>query len=302
MDRQDRPFSPSVSVIVPAYRAAGTIERCVRSALRQTVSPAEIIVVVDGEGDKTAKIARSMQGEAGQVRLIVIEQENRGAGAARNVAIAAAGCDLLAFLDADDEWLPEKLARSVARFSAPGMILTAHNGWVVSDGCERYLDIARRFRDAAADPIHALYRRGFISTSSVVARRDAVLAAGGFDETLRTGQDFDLWLKMLGRPNAIYEVFEDSLTRYYVSSSGITGNRLRRLDNTLTIAVRHAPRLRRYTGHWVASFVFRVVAIHAEAVVGLWKAGQRGDSIRTLLYLMPTLLRASVLARSMSEP
>jgi glycosyltransferase involved in cell wall biosynthesis len=274
-----------VSVIIPAYNAAATIRRALASVGSQTIRPRQVIVVDDGSQDETVALAREATTLLGSIDVQIIVQPNKGAGAARNRALGEARYDFVAFLDADDEWLPTKLEESLTRHAARPLQLVAHNGWVVKNGEERYLDIAGRVRAMAHDPIHGLYRRGSISTSSVVARRQSVLDAGGFDETLRTGQDFDLWLKMLGSPTAAYEVFDEPLTRYHVADTGITGNTARRLDNTLRIAVRHAPRLRRETGRFAASLWFRVLAVHVEAVTSFAQRRNYAGVLGTLVRL-----------------
>lgn len=281
----DDPTGNQVSVIVPAYNAKSTIARALESVARQTIKSLEVIVVDDGSTDGTAMEARACANLMDGVSLVVMEQSNLGAGAARNRAIGMARGTYLAFLDADDEWLPEKLERCLGRFAQNTLMLVAHNGWVVSDGRTHDLNIAIRFRAAANDLMHGLYRRGFISTSSVVVRRDAVASVGGFDETLRTGQDFDLWLKLLCKPGAAFEVLDDRLTRYHVSPHGITGNTARRLDDTLRIAERHAPRLYRHSGRFVLSLWFRIIALHAEAYAAFWRNGQRVEAMRTLFML-----------------
>lgn len=274
-----------MSVIIPAYNAAATIRRALASVAGQTVRPRQIIVVDDGSQDETVSLARETSTLLGLTDVQIITQSNKGAGAARNRALSEARYDFVAFLDADDEWLPTKLEKSLSRHAARPLRLVAHNGWVVKNGEERYLDIAGRVRVMAHDPLHGLYRRGSISTSSVVARRQCVLDAGGFDETLRTGQDFDLWLKMLGSPSAAYEVFDEPLTRYHVADTGITGNTARRLDNTLRIAVRHAPRLRRETGRFAASLWFRILAVHVEAIASFARRGNYVAVLGTLVQL-----------------
>ena len=212
----------NISVIIPAYRAAATIERALKSIEGQTLFPTEIIIVDDGSEDGTFEAAEACRTKLEGIDLKIIRQTNLGAGAARNKAIETAHCKFVAFLDADDEWLPEKLELSLARLQSGNHQLIAHNGWIQEDGKETHLDIAARFRAAGSDPFHGLYRRGFISTSSVMAKRDAVLNAGGFDESLAVGQDFDLWLKMLGKPGASFEVFDQALTRYHITPGSIT--------------------------------------------------------------------------------
>ena len=94
---------------MPAYNAERTIVRTLDSIAGQTVKPKEVIIVDDGSTDKTAENAETMRPRMNGVDLIIIRQEHKGAGAARNRALQEAGSDYVAFLDADDEWLPEKL-------------------------------------------------------------------------------------------------------------------------------------------------------------------------------------------------
>ncbi len=112
----------NISVVVPVYNRGTTIRRCLESVFGQTVSPYEIIVVDDGSTDNTASVVRSIGDE--RLRLIAMPS-NRGAQAARNVGIANARGNYIAFLDSDDEWLPEKLelqVREIAEGQEPRVI------------------------------------------------------------------------------------------------------------------------------------------------------------------------------------
>jgi glycosyltransferase involved in cell wall biosynthesis len=258
------PEFADVAVVIPAYRAAATIGRALASVTAQTVKPRQVIVVDDGSPDGTADAARACAGTMAGIDLKVVGQENKGAGAARNRALAEAEATYVAFLDADDEWLPEKLERSLARFDGPDKTLVAHDVTFVENGAEWLQDCARHFL-AAGDPYVALYRKGYVGTCTTVARRDAVLAAGGFDEGLATAQDFDLWLKLLADPGARFEVFAESLSRYHVGADSITRHTGRRLSCCLEVARRHAPSLRQHPGFPLASVWYRVLAVHNEA-------------------------------------
>jgi glycosyltransferase involved in cell wall biosynthesis len=121
--------SADVSVIIPAYRASRSIKRALTSIAAQSIKPREVIVVDDGSDDGTYEEARTAGSEMGELKidLIVIRQPHAGAGAARNRAIAQAVGRYVAFLDADDEWLPTKLERSLPYFDDPGVVLVAHN-------------------------------------------------------------------------------------------------------------------------------------------------------------------------------
>jgi teichuronic acid biosynthesis glycosyltransferase TuaG len=278
----DPQYIVDISVIVPAFRAKATIKRALMSIASQTLKPTEVIVVDDGSEDGTFEAAEACRENLSEIQLKVFQQNNQGAGAARNKAIDEARCEIIAFLDADDEWLPEKLELGLNCLLAGNHLLTAHNGWIEEDGEEIYLDIAARFRAAGPDPFHGLYRRGFISTSSVMARRSAVLDVGGFDETLAVGQDFDLWLKILGRPGASFEVFDQALTRYHITPGSITSQVTKRLTCTLEIARRHAPILARHNGSSILSLCFRIVAVHGEALRANFEKGKYITSLKTL--------------------
>jgi len=207
--------SPRISVVVPAYNCERTIGRALRSALEQRPAPDEIVVVDDGSTDATAATA-----EACGPRVRVIRQSNAGAPAARNRGIAETTGHLIAFLDADDEWLPGRLERGAAPFAdAPDMGLTWCRLWrVFPDGAreiygrhfDRYLIFPRRFWPPAMQ-----------QTSGTMVRREAIARVGGFDEGLRTREDQDLWIRIaeayrtveVPEPLAIYHETEASLSK-----------------------------------------------------------------------------------------
>ena len=275
MSTESGPGFADVSVIIPAYRAQSCIGRALDSVARQTLKPRAAIVVDDGSPDGTYDTARGHAGRMGEVELVVIRQDNAGAGAARNRALAEAGTRYVAFLDADDEWLPEKLARSMAYLAAGDYVLVAHDSVMVRDGIETRIPCAARFRAAAAAPFVGLYRRGFIDTSTVVARRDAVLAGGGFDTSLANAQDFELWLAMLKDPGTRFEVFDEPLSRYHVTAGSIMSHVERRRRCCVEIARRYAFDLKRHRGSPLMSLWFRILAVHYEAVAAHRARGDR---------------------------
>ena len=291
------PRAPSladVSVVIPAYGAAATIARALASVANQTVKPREVIVVVDGSPDETAAEAEAAAGNMGGTDVQVLRVAHGGAGFARNRGLERASAPFVAFLDADDEWLAEKLERSLAEIAGTRRVLVAHDGWI-HDGDEvTPNECARRFREAG-DPYVNLYRKGYIDTCSVVVRRDAALGAGGFDETLPNAQDFDLWLALLKDPAAEFHVFEAPLVRYHVSEHGIMSRTESRLRCGLRIAVRHAASLRARRGSALASLWFRVCAIHYEAACS-YARRRRFPRMAALLVQAPVnLIRATFL-------
>ncbi|MBL6931672.1 MAG: glycosyltransferase family 2 protein [Rhodospirillales bacterium] len=288
----DHPNPAPLSVIIPAYRAEGTIDRALASVAAQSIKPYEVIVVDDGSPDGTLKAAQGMSDSMGSIKLKIIGQENKGAGAARNRALQEASQEYVAFLDADDEWMPEKIEQSLEWIKSSDNVFVAHDLIQRNeDGTEQDIKSSERFKNAS-DPYIALYRTGFVGSITVVARRQAIEAAGGFDETLPTGQDFDLWLSMLASPQTRFLVFDQRLSRYYISASGITSHTARRLDCTLRIAIRHFPALKSRTGSPWTSLWFRILAIHMEAYRAFRASGKRLQALKVCLMLPVNMVSA----------
>lgn len=184
---------PTVSVVIPAYNAAETIERALNSVYAQTYpNLIEVIVVDDGSQDATAQIVRERFPE-----VILIQQENAGVAVARNVGVARATGDLIAFLDADDEWLPEKTAVHVGVMREhPGLALCMCDSISPSSarpGPKRLGDYRLHqvtFRDAVPGARSTL--RG---CSVWLARRETIDRVR-FDPDMRRGEDFELTARL----------------------------------------------------------------------------------------------------------
>jgi teichuronic acid biosynthesis glycosyltransferase TuaG len=279
-----------VSVIIPAYRARETIGRALASVAGQTRKPREVVVVDDGSDDGTLEAAEAMAEQMNGIALSVESQDNQGAGSARNKALNKATSTYIAFLDADDEWMAEKIERSMTLLTETSHVLVGHDFIrVETNGTEQVIECARRFHQAR-DPFVGLFRQGFIGTSTVVVRRDAVQAVGGFDESLETAQDFDLWLKMLAVKGTTFTIFPEALTRYYVTGGSITSFIARRLACSLMIARRHAPGL---PNLWL-----RILAIHYEAITAYCLRGQSFQVLCKTFVLPWNLLTATLTFRS----
>lgn len=285
-----------VSVIMPAYNNAGSVACALASIAAQTVKPCEVIVVDDGSTDGTAAVVGAMAANMQGVSLRLFRQRNSGAGAARNRAIAAATGTWLAFLDADDEWLPAKLERSLAVSEDGDLLMSSHNLYGVEpDGSTHVIDSRARWQSNPADPYRTLFLRGFISSSTVLVRRDAVVTVGGFDATLRSAQDYELWLAVLAKAGKRFETFADPLLRYTLAPDGITSRIDRKVACSLAILRRHMGVLKQLPGPVLVPVVLRTLIIHLEAVRGY---GGRGDWMAALWQVLLCPLRlAAMLAR-----
>jgi len=186
---------PSVSAVIPAYNSAETIARAVNSALAQTCRLLEIIVVDDGSADDTAKIVGRYADRG--VRLVRLDSQG-GASAARNAGILAAKGDLIAFLDADDEWLPTKTAKQVALMASNGeYIFVSCAAKQFSESHEDLGDIYHGRRPVVGRECwRSLLARNTIATPTVLVWRKHLLDLGGFDRTLRICEDQDMWIRL----------------------------------------------------------------------------------------------------------
>lgn len=185
--------APLISVVMPSYNSADTIEASLRSVVAQTYPALEIIVVDDGSSDETVARARAIPCE--RPIQVVAEGRNQGAPRARNRGAELAKGEFLAFLDSDDTWSPDKLDRQIqAMLAAPETVLCytqiRHDDHL---GREIYTSEYERSGALGAD---LLARNVVGSTSSVMIRRDAFFRVGGFDPGFTACQDWDLWVRL----------------------------------------------------------------------------------------------------------
>jgi glycosyltransferase involved in cell wall biosynthesis len=210
------------SVVIPLFNRAATIEKAIDSILSQTVSAKEIIVVDDGSTDDSVGVVKKM---ACPLVKVLVNERNLGATAARNHGAKAATGNWIAFLDSDDFWHPEKLAAERAAIASGGDDVTAlaSNHVLVID--DRVSDIATR-KELVSDVADKLRTEFFLGTCScMTVRRDAFLAIGGFNERLKSCQDWDLWLRLASTGKVIISkppyVFYRFNTRDSISSDGL---------------------------------------------------------------------------------
>ena len=224
--------SPLVSVIIPAYNAAEYIGEALNSVFDQTFRSHELIVINDGSPD-TAELERELQPYCANVRYI--KQDNRGAAAARNAGLLCARGEYVAFLDADDRWLPNFLEAQIE-------FLKINNAdFVFSDALlfgETPL-AGRTFMEleppkTAVTPESLLAVEVAVLTSAVLARKQPILEVGLFDETIKRGHDFELWFR-LAKAGIRFAYQPRVLAEYRIVESGLSGNVLSQLYRTLSV-------------------------------------------------------------------
>lgn len=211
---------PKVSVIIPAFNAAKTLIRAIDSVRRQNIHALEIIVIDDGSIDDTAEVLKNSIQAGEQIRLIRMHK-NSGVSAARNAGIQRARGKYLAFLDADDIWLPGKIQKQIGLMEQdPTITLISCNSRLVSEsGLELKVGHINRPPVDGIDAWKTLLIYNFLPTPTILTYRSLVEEIGGFDESLMVGEDLDLWIKLaaIGKVTVINEV----LTHYYDSAGSL---------------------------------------------------------------------------------
>lgn len=231
------PEAPLVSVIIPCFNAEKTLARALASIRQQDYPRIEIIAIDDCSIDGTAGLLEKE--EVKGVRFLRLPR-NRGAAGARNAGIAAACGDYVAFLDADDEWLPEKVSRQMALITTrPNMSFVACGASLIgvrqSDAKPLYEGL-----EAVEGPEawRALLAYNYVATPTVLARRQVLERVTGFDTALVIGEDQDLWIRLALAGEVGY--IADTLVIVHEQLSGLSRrNALRLLDDSMPMILRH---------------------------------------------------------------
>lgn len=213
--------SDLVSVIVPAYNAATHLRETLESALAQTYSDIEVIVVDDGSTDETLEVAGAIAATDPRVR--VLRQANKGPGAARNLGIEQARGTLIAPLDADDLWHPTKIAKQVSVMRQAGLEVGLVYTWsavIDEDGCI----VDRSWGESVkGDAYAALVLYNFLLNGSTpLVRRRCLAETGGYDEAFRYAQDYLFSLSIAERYD--FAVVPEFLVGYRRTPGSWSGN------------------------------------------------------------------------------
>jgi glycosyltransferase involved in cell wall biosynthesis len=212
-----------VSVIVPTYKRASVVTRAIDSVIAQVYRPIELIVVNDGSPDHTAEVLAGVEPRVRKAGLIpkFINKANGGAASARNTGLRAIAGDYFAFLDDDDIWMPEKLARQLAAIEKTGAsascCFVARSGGRSSRAPNDEGSLLR-----GRDGPRFVAREAYAHITSLVARSALLPRVGEFDESLRVYEDEEWKARLayeadfcaVGEELAAYTFSEDSLTRF----------------------------------------------------------------------------------------
>jgi glycosyltransferase involved in cell wall biosynthesis len=234
--------SPGVSVVIPAYNAASTLARALDSVVAQTRPASEVIVVDDASMDSTAEVAN---GYAHATIKLVRLASNSGAAAARNKGVETATAELVAFLDADDEWLPTKLEKQVAVISSDrAMSFVSCESKLMSSAGADLGDIYGGHEIVSGQSAwKALLKDNFVTTPSVLVWRQLFEKLGGFNPLLKIAEDQDMWIR-LAEAGSLGYVAECLVVVHERRSSLSSGAFSDQLRYTLPMIEGHIERLR----------------------------------------------------------
>lgn len=235
---------PKVSVVIPTFNRALLVQRAVRTVLAQTYTDIEVLVVDDGSTDDTCAVLRSLVEEDSRLRYLRHEI-NRGAQATRNVGCRAVSSEYVAFLDSDNEWLPDKLRLQMEIFERSGDQLgVVYCGFRVLYPDQSYFDMWPRHR---GDVYRAALRRWLTDTSTLVVRRDILEKVDYWDERIRTYQEWDMCIR-LARV-AKFEFVPELLVLYYRHpSQRISNDRFLNALGHLDVIEAHRQEIQRVCG------------------------------------------------------
>ena len=243
------PTEPLISVIMPAYDASAHLPRAVASVRRQTRKDWELLISDDGSRDNTVALARSFAQHDPRIKVLTKgDHDSKGAAAARNRAISHASGRFLAFLDADDEWLPEKLDRQVGLMLTEGAALTFTGFW--RQKAERRHEVKVPSRVIRRD----LLKGNVMGTLTVICDR-CQLGEITFP-LLALRQDYALWLDLLHRTDAAIGL-QAPLAVSHVTQGSLSSNRWRATRATWHVYRQHAGLGPLASGYYLTSHLAR---------------------------------------------
>ncbi len=217
-------MSPKISVIIPTYNRAQVLSRALASVMKQSFDGYELIVVDDGSTDNTQEILGTLRKIS---KFQVLQTENRGVSAARNIGVECAQAPWIAFLDSDDEWFPNKLEKQWAMIQNQSELVLVHGEEIwIRNGVR--VNAMKKHAKKGGDVFADAVRLCCISPSTAVVKKELFMELGGFREDFPVCEDYDLWLKITAH-HAVGFV-EDPIIRKYGGHEDQLSRRFKAMD------------------------------------------------------------------------
>lgn len=271
-------MNPTVSVIIPAHNSAATIIEALESVIAQSRPVQEIIVVDDASKDETVSLSEKWLAQKNGSARVIRQSRNTGPAGARNAGIRAATGQWIAFLDADDAWLPGRIENQCNTAAThPDAVLL----------CGETIEFSP---DVSIPPIASAFRvrtlqlEDFVShnpiaTSTVLTRRDVIERVDFFDEQFRGPEDYDLWLRIVAHHECL--ALETPLSRYRTTVGSLSMDDRTFLPQVLSVLHKAFSQ----GGALNAHRHFRRKAYAEQFASASWMAHHRGDRKAALHWL-----------------
>ncbi|MEI8596266.1 glycosyltransferase family 2 protein [Photobacterium sp. Hal280] len=228
-----------ISVVIPAYNAALTIDKAIQSVVKQDLNfkkiVIDVIVVNDGSTDMTLQVVQEIINKHNSIKIQIFSKKNEGVSKARNYGISKSEGDWIAFLDSDDEWLPTKLKEQIR-------IIDSLQGKVDFIGCARNDEslqlLGRKVDKLYKAEVNDLLIKMFPQTSTALVRKELLNLVGGYNEEMTHSEDGELWVRLCGQGDFYY--MPESLVRTgggkaNYGSSGLSANLKKMHEGSLEI-------------------------------------------------------------------
>jgi glycosyltransferase involved in cell wall biosynthesis len=224
-----------ISIVIPAYEAAGTIAATLASVRSQTFHDYEVLITDDGSNDGTIEVCRQYANEHPEMRISPVSIPHAGVAAARNHSLGRASGEYVSFLDSDDCWMPEKLEQVAALITRDSQADVIYHDvmMTVRDGRSR----RHTSGPPPSDPYrHLLLESNFLATTSVTVRRSCFALAGNFDcnPDFEICEDYELWVR-LARAGAKFAYIPEILAEIARSGGSLSSNITRHMRNHLNV-------------------------------------------------------------------
>lgn len=266
--------NPTVSVIVPVYNSATTVEETLDSLLAQTFTDFEVLVIDDGSPDESIALVEAYD----DPRIRIIQQDNRGLNGARNTGIRNSRGRYIAFLDADDLWRPQMLEKNIAHLEERIEIgISFSRSQLISEGGTP-LPMRQRPKLNGITARDVICRNPLSNGSAGVFRREVFNGIAfvrsetpegeiwWFDETFRQSTDIECWMRIVARTHWIFAGLPDVLVDYRVNSGGLSANIERQLmywERAMAALTRIRPDLGEKYGRLARAYQYRYLARRA---------------------------------------
>ena len=295
--------SPAVSIVVPTFNHAQFLHQALASVIAQTFQNWEAIIVNNFSTDDTINIVESF----GEKRFRLINFHNNGViAASRNEGIRLSNGSVIAFMDSDDLWYPNKLEHCMPAFDAHADVV-CHGEYWVSDGMQQRQILYGPQKNAQYSKL--LYRGNCVSTSATLVRKDLLIEVGGFSVDLEyiTAEDYDLWLKLAHRKSS-FTFISEVLGEFRQHQLGASSSVERHLRSELAVITSHHKTNRTSIGNAIR-FRRRSAKVFYSAGRTHMRGANSHQAIRFLLraiavfpfYSRPYVAMLMVVSRSVSK-